>query len=187
MFAELGAVHVDADEAVAECYKSDYGMKARLLLAFGPAIFSLSTKVSKRKLADIVFADEKKLALLERIVWPYAHAEIKKRVALAEAGSMVIIEGARLFESGYGRRLEKVVVVECLPEIQRSRLMNYRQMPPERAERIVELQRHAMTSWPFGDYTIYNSLDEQDPAYPLLRRQVRAVWDSLKTYHEGRE
>lgn len=177
LFEELGATVIDADDVVAECYESNWALKAELFFRFGPGIFSFPCKVNKKKLARRVFSDRKKLSKLEKIVWPYVAEELEERIE--ETEGVVIVEGSRIFESGYDSSLNDVITVESLPSTQRYRLMTYRNFSREKADEIVELQRQDMVKWPFSKYIIYNPTDDTPPRYENLRRQVGEVWERL--------
>ena len=178
LFGELGATVIDADRVVAECYESDTALKLRLLLSFGPGIFTWPFTVDKRKLGEMAFSDREKLSRLEEMVWPHVFERLEKRIEASEG--IVIVEGSRIFESGYDRHLREVIVVEPLPETQRYRLMAYRSMPREEADRIIELQRRDMAKWPFTNHVIYNPVDSHDGSHDDLRKQVGAIWRDLK-------
>ena len=175
LLAEKDCTVLDADRIVHGLYRSNRTLQARLLLSFGPGILSWPPAVDRKKLREKVFSDEKMLAKLERIAWPYVLREIEERVRAAEGS--VVIEASRLYESGYASRLDAVIQVECLPDIQRYRLMQSRGFSREDADAVVELQRRSMVRWPFSDYTIYNSGD--DPKLELLRAQVDRLWGRL--------
>lgn len=177
LFEEHGATVIDADRIVAECYRSNLLLKAELLLSFGPGILSWPFAVNKRKLAERVFPDRKRLLRLEEIVWPYVLDRLKDRIS--EAEGIIVVEGSRIFESGYDRHLHEVITVESLPEVQCYRLMRYRGFSREKAEEIVELQRQDMVQWPFTEYVIYNPMDDPDSRHENLRRQVENVWAHL--------
>lgn len=178
LFEELGATVIDADEVVAGQYRSNLLLKAELFFRFGPGIFSLPCRVNKQKLAKRVFSDKKELSRLERIVWPYLFYELDERLEKSEG--IVIVEGSRIFESGYDKRhLYDVITVQSLPGTQRYRLMKHRGFSREKADEIIELQRQDMVRWPFTKYTIYNPTDDASPRYENLRRQVNEVWEHL--------
>ena len=178
LFGELGATVIDADRVVAECYESDTALKLRLLLSFGPGIFTWPFTVDKRKLGEMAFSDREKLSRLEEMVWPHVFERMERLIEASEG--IVIVEGSRIFESGYDRHLREVIVVESLPETQRYRLMAYRSMPREEADRIIELQRRDMARWPFTGHVIYNPVDSHDGSHDDLRKQVGAIWRDLK-------
>lgn len=177
LFEEHGATVIDVDRIVAECYRSNFLLKADLFLSFGPGIFSWPFAVDKQKLARRVFSDRKRLSRLEEIVWPYVFDRLEERID--ESEGIIIVEASRLFESGYDRYLRDVITVESLPEMQRYRLMRYRGFSREKADEIVELQRQDMTRWPFTRYIIYNPMDDPDSRHGNLRRQVENVWEHL--------
>lgn len=178
LFEEHGATVIDADRVVAECYESNLLLKLELFFRFGPGIFSSPCKVNKQKLAKRVFSNRKKLSKLERIVWPHVFDELEDRIE--ETEGIVIVEGSRIFESGYDKRyLYDVITVECLPGTQRYRLMKHRGFSREKADEIIELQRQDMVRWPFSKYIIYNPTDDTPPHYENLARQVNEVWGHL--------
>lgn len=182
LFEELGATVIDADRVVAECYESNWTLKAKLFLEFGPRVFSLPLKVNKERLAERVFSNKEKLSVLEKIVWPYVFEELEERINKAEG--IIIIEATRLFESGYDSHLQDVITVKSLPGTQRWRLMHYRGFSREKADEIIHLQHSDIIKWPFTTYTIYNPTDDAPPHYKTLRTQVKKVWEQLLNEYE---
>lgn len=178
LFEELGATVIDADQMVAECYAEDTALKLRLLLSFGPGIFSWPFTVDRRKLGGMAFSDREKLSKLEEIVWPHVFERMERRIEASEG--IVIVEGSRIFESGYDRHLREVIVVESSPETQRYRLMERRGLSQEDADRIIGLQRRDMAVWPAVEHVIRNGKDSPDGSYQDLREQVGAIWQSLR-------
>ena len=68
-FAKLGCKVIDADEIAHELL-NEPSVKEKLLDIFGQDILDSSDKIDRKKLAEIVFTDKKKIASLNSIIHP---------------------------------------------------------------------------------------------------------------------
>lgn len=139
IFAEHGAVVIDADSIVHEQLKSGGKAFAKVVKMFGKDILS-GKDIDRRKLADIVFYNPKKLKQLTSIVHPIALKEVQARIKslkMKAKTSMVVVDAPLLIEAGWHRWVDYLVVVKASRELQISRLMAQRKMSrPEILRRI---------------------------------------------------
>lgn len=121
MFAEAGVPVHDSDETVHRLYS---GKAAPLVEAAFPGTTQAGV-VDRVKLAGKVLADPAALKKLEAIIHPLVRADAdafleKHRAAGAP---LALLDIPLLFETGGRNRVDKVVVVTALPEIQRERVL----------------------------------------------------------------
>lgn len=123
--ARRGAVVVDADQLAREVVAAGSFALRKIVDAFGREILNNRGELDRDKLGQMVFADVKVRAMLNRIV----HPEIAKRSAerLQELKQrndipLIVYEAPLLFEVGAESRVDKVLVVKINPEEQLKRL-----------------------------------------------------------------
>ena len=105
IFKGLGVVTIDADAIVHTLLKSkDSSLTLRIKENFGTT--------NRKKLAKIVFSNQKKRKQLEQIIHPKVINEIKKRVSGLES-PLVAIELPLLFEAGVSGLVDRVLVVSA--------------------------------------------------------------------------
>lgn len=130
IFAKLGAVIIDADAIVHEQLKNTGKAFAKVVRTFGKDIISAG-EIDRRKLADIVFRDPRKLKQLTSIVHPIAFKEVRSRINDLKAASkarLVVIDAPLLIEAGWHRWVDYIIVVKASRELQIRRVMAQRHM-----------------------------------------------------------
>jgi dephospho-CoA kinase len=79
--------------------------------------------INRRMLGKIVFSDHKKLADLNMIVHPLLIKESLATIELLSADTPVIFEAAVLFEAGWHKYFDTVILTTCEPSIQLKRIV----------------------------------------------------------------
>ncbi|MDJ0785947.1 MAG: dephospho-CoA kinase [Myxococcota bacterium] len=180
MFAELGAVVLDADAIVHELQAPGQPMLDAIAEAFGPELIDADGALDREALGERVFSDEDARKRLNAIVHPAVGAEMARRLAAArEAGvPLVLLDIPLLLETrskgGSGAMVEAVIVVYAPPEaqIERQRIRDGRDreaaLERMRAQLPIDEKRE------MADHVIDNSgsLEETEA-------QVRAVFAEL--------
>ncbi len=124
--------------------------------AFGPAYVS-GARVDVEKLRGVAFTKEN-LRVLEAIIHPRITQEIRRRLDVLERKGtpMVFIDHPLLFETGFFRRLDKIVVVTAAMDTIRERLKK-RGMDPDDIERRLSFQISLEVKEKMADYIIDNN------------------------------
>lgn len=114
LFSEQGIPIIDTDKIVHRLYRENGDCIADLAEQFGP-ILTETGEIDRKKLAQIVFSDDSKLAKLNMIVHRYVKNEIKRIFAsLDEQGKdAVLIDAPQLFEAGLEKVCDFVIVVSA--------------------------------------------------------------------------
>jgi dephospho-CoA kinase len=125
MFRDLGATTLKTDEIVRALLKDGAVLKA-IRREFGDEVFSGDGELNREKLSSIVFRDNDKRDILEKILHPLVFEKIeeflKDVVNKAGGGGVVIIEIPLLFEKGYTERFSRNIVVYADEETALTRL-----------------------------------------------------------------
>ncbi len=177
--AELGCHIIDADEVAREVVAPGTEGLQMVVSAFGPEVLRDDGALDRSKLGAIVFSDAEKRAQLNSILHPLiiaAQDERMREIALEDPNGIVIIDAALMIESGGYRRLDKLIVVHCRPEVQLQRLMTRDHLFREAAEQRIAAQMSQAEKKKYADLVIDTSEGFDD-----TRAQVSAVYDALHT------
>ncbi|MGD9551673.1 MAG: dephospho-CoA kinase, partial [Candidatus Caldatribacteriota bacterium] len=80
MFQELGAQVIDADEIARKVVRPGEKAWQGIVEYFGPGILREDLEINRKKLADIVFSNKEKLAVLNSITHPEIILMLKKQI-----------------------------------------------------------------------------------------------------------
>jgi dephospho-CoA kinase len=124
--------------------------------AFGPE-YVIDGAVNVEKLRGVAFTKEN-LRVLEAITHPRIMQETKRRLDILEKKGtpVVFIDHPLLFETGFYRRLDKIVVVTAAMDAIRERLRK-RGMHPDDIERRLSFQISLEAKGKMADYIIDNN------------------------------
>lgn len=96
---------------------------------------------NKRYLRKIVFNDKKKLAELESLVYPFLDKMIKRqRLKKAKENYVVFLDIALLFEKGWNKYCDFVILADVDYEIRKQRVMERDKVSSEDFEQIDNVQ-----------------------------------------------
>jgi dephospho-CoA kinase len=141
--------------------------------AFGPE-YVIGGAVDVEKLRGVAFTKEH-LRTLEAIIHPRITGEIRRRLDVLEKRGtpMVFIDHPLLFETGFYRRLDKIVVVTAAMDTIRERLKK-RGMDPDDIERRLAFQLSLEVKEKMADYLINNNGTEN-----RLEEQVDEILEKI--------
>lgn len=131
---------IDTD-AIAHALTAPHGAALpELRKAFGNAIFAADGTLDRAALRDIVFHDPDQKTQLEQILHPMIRRQAIE--AIAAATSPYVVADVPLFaETGFLReQADRVLVVDCPPDIQKQRLVARGNLPEELADLILQAQ-----------------------------------------------
>ena len=146
MISELGCHVLNADRMAHALIAPGEPAYDEIRRQFGPNVLAADGSIDRARLAAVVFADAAKLASLNAIVHPLVLRELDReleRLSRIDPHGVAVIEAALLIESGYNRRLDRLVLVTCTREQQLERLTNPafgRAMSREQAEKRIAAQ-----------------------------------------------
>lgn len=155
-FVELGAALVDTDAVAREVVAKGTPGLAAVVEAFGDAVLDGNGELDRRALRRIVFDDPQARQRLERILHPLIR---ERTLAAAEAaqGPYVLVAVPLLVETGFGKLVDRVLVVDCPPELQAERLMERDGIEAAAAEAMIAAQADRDTRLAAADDVIDNS------------------------------
>lgn len=168
---------VDTD-AIAHALTAPNGAAlTELRKAFGDDVFEADGTLNRAALRDIVFNDPDQKIRLEQILHPMIRRQAIE--ALASATSPYVVADVPLFaETGFLReQADRVLVVDCPPEIQKQRLLARGNLPEALADLILQAQAPRETRLDLATEILDNSgspqqrdarLDQLHQGYLLL-------------------
>jgi dephospho-CoA kinase len=139
IFESLNIPVFYADDEAKQLYNEPV-VSERIRHIFGDAVFE-NNELSKKKLADMVFSDESKLRTLEQIIHPLV-AEKFQEWTEQQNTQCVIMENAVLFEGGFDKDVDVIILVTC-PEKERIRRIQLRDVMTEE-----EIKKRMRLQWP---------------------------------------
>ncbi len=190
MLERLGAEAIDADALVHELMKKGEPVWQAVVREFGPSttlrrgsgqgsgrgevILCDDGSINRKKLGDIVFADEAALRRLEALVHPAVIAHTEELIESSQE-PVVVVEAIKLIEAGMHRTFDALWVTTCSKEQQLARLVEQRGLTEEEARQRIEVQPPQEAKLALADVIIDNSgsLDE-------TWQQVKKEWDKIR-------
>jgi dephospho-CoA kinase len=122
LFARLGAVVLDTDQIAREIVEPGQPALSQLVAALGTGILGPDGRLDRARLRARMFADADLRRTVESILHPLILAELGRR-SEAAAGPYQILVIPLLVEGDYAGLVDRVLVVDCPPEMQIERLM----------------------------------------------------------------
>lgn len=176
---QLGARTMDADQIAREVVEPGTPALQALVESFSDGILKADGSLDRPKLGAMVFGDEPNRLKLNSILHPFIIArqdEIMRSWEQESPDGIAVVDAALMIESGGYRRLDKLIVVHCRPEIQLQRLMARESLTREEAERRINSQMPQEEKKKFADFLIDTSEGFED-----ARRHTEEVWQRLKS------
>jgi dephospho-CoA kinase len=114
ILASFGAVVIDADKIGRQVVDESVQLRRKLAKQFGKEILTASGKLSRKKLADLAFADDAAKRRLNRIVHPALLKELRRQMKqLSRQHEAVVIDAALLLDWNLDREMDLVIVIHA--------------------------------------------------------------------------
>lgn len=122
IFSTLGVPVFVADAEAKKLYERE---EIRMMLRglFGNSIFNEDGSVDRKSLASMVFNDPDNLKKLNQVIHPMVREAFGRWSLERSNNPYVLYEAAILFESGYYKDLDKIILVMAPEEIRVKRVM----------------------------------------------------------------
>lgn len=174
MLRQKGFPIVDCDEIVTELYKRDKNLQKKLQRAFGKNVVKRG-KVDRKFLAKVVFAQRQKLKPLNKIVHPSVLKELRRKFATLRRKKVVISVVPLLFESGWQKYFDFIVVIWTNPKKQLQRIMASFHLSRHEALQRINSQLPLSDKVKLADFLIDNN-----SSLSQTRLQVNLLADILR-------
>jgi dephospho-CoA kinase len=126
LLAGMGALLIDFDELAHAVQEPEGEVWREIVRHFGPDVLCGDGKINRSKLGKCVFADRKKLDLLNSIVHPAVFEKWRRRmdeIRKTQPDAIVLSDIPLLIEAGLKPMVDLVLLVYLSPEEQIARLM----------------------------------------------------------------
>jgi dephospho-CoA kinase len=164
IFSVLGIPVFDADSASKNLMSEDEDLKNEIIKHFGNQSY-MGKKLSTKYLAEQVFGDDKKTALLNSIVHP-ATIQAAEKWMRNQKSPYVIKEAALIFESGSDRMLDKVIGISSPLALRIERTMKRNNLTQQQVQQRINQQMDEDEKMRLCDYVIIN--DERQMLIPQV-------------------
>ncbi|HQW92493.1 MAG TPA: dephospho-CoA kinase [Ferruginibacter sp.] len=171
VFEVLGIPVYYADDAAKKLMNEDAALKQKIKLQFGESVYA-NEHLNKKALADIVFNDPEKLALLNALVHPATLKDVESWMQ-SQSSPYIIKEAALIFESGAHQNLDYVIGITAPAPLRIQRTMQRDGITREAVVARMDKQMDDTIKMKLCDFVITN--DEQE----MLLPQVLALHDKL--------
>ncbi len=169
LFAALGVAIVDTDLLAREVVEKGTPLLAEIAAHFGKDILAPDGALNRRALRERVFADSAERRWLEERTHPAIRVLTDRRCDAAP-GPYSIVAIPLLVETRGESRFDRVLVVDCEPELQLARLMARDGITREAASKMLAAQVSRDQRLAVADDVIRNDGD-----IAALRDQVAAL------------
>lgn len=170
----FGATVVDADAISRGTTAAGGAAMPAIRQAFGADFVDALGALDREKMRNLAFSDPLAKRKLESIVHPLIKQEMQRQIEAATT-KLVVLDLPLLAEntsfSGWRAKLDKVCVVDCLPETQIKRVMMRSGMRPEQIQAVMANQATRQARLAIADVVIAN----ENLTLEALQLAVKAV------------
>jgi dephospho-CoA kinase len=178
VFKYLGAHVIDADRIVHDLLEPEQQACREVLDHFGKDILLPNGGIDRRKLGELVFNNPEKRAWLNSCLHPkvfHVYTAQVQHLQSRQPDAIIIFDAALLIETGYHRKMDKIVVVYADMEQQIERLSLRDKFTREQALARISSQLPLAEKRSHADYVIDNTGSRDDAEV-----QAREVFKKLK-------
>ena len=174
MFGDLGAYVIDADNVCHQLIKNKGGVYSKIKRSFGEGLLKKDKSIDRKILAEIVFNNKAKLRLLNRLVHPEAIRRINKIIKAKKREKIIVVDAALLIESGFYKKMDRVLLVKASRDKQVSRIRRFKGMSDIQALQRIRMQARERKKISLADFVIDNSGSKKETL-----SQVKKIWEQL--------
>lgn len=180
MLRELGAKVLDADAIVhQEQSRGTVGYSA-IIQHFGTDVLGEDKEIDRKKLAEQVFVDPRKLAELERIIHPRVIARVLEARSMLSGEEVLVVEAIKLLETSMRSACDEVWAVVAPHDVLFERL-RARGVPAGEAEARLRHQRSEAQFREAATVVLENAGERE-----ATREQVRSAWEAARATARAR-
>ena len=143
LLVERGAALVDTDRIAHALTQPGGAAIGAIRAAFGDGVIAADGRMDRAAMRAVAFADPDARRRLEAILHPMIRDRTRQDIeaAVRDGAPYVIVAVPLLVESGDWRgRYDRVLVVDCPPEVQVERVLRRNGLPREQVEAILAAQ-----------------------------------------------
>ncbi len=168
-FAKLGVPIIDADEIAHALVEPGEPALRLIIQTYGSKMLQSDGRLNRAKLREKIFADEQERKRLEAILHPRIRQVIQEQVAQVQE-PICLLSIPLLLETQHKYKVDRILVVDCSPNLQRKRLLT-RDISLVQIEEILKAQTNRTARLAKADDVIYNDSD-----FDNLQQQIDALY-----------
>ena len=167
---KLGGAVIDCDAVYHQLLESDLALQNKLEAEFGP-LRGTDGVIDRKKLGAIVFGEESKRLLLNRLTHPLVEQETRRRLAASQA-ALVALETALPREANLSQLCDTVWYIHAPEAVRIQRLRKSRGYSLEKCREMMASQL------PEKDFrALCDQVIENGESLEATRRQIAAILD----------
>ncbi|MEY4883286.1 MAG: hypothetical protein RIS34_1140 [Pseudomonadota bacterium] len=174
-FGRCGAAVIDAD-AISRLLTASGGLAIDAIRSeFGIDFIAADGALDRNRMRELAYADPSARKRLEAIIHPLVGQKIRQQASVAAQSGhrCVVFDIPLLAESGYWRQeVDKVLVIDCTPEVQIARVTARSGMAGSAVEKIMHAQASREKRLAAADMVIFNV----DLSLEQLALEVAQLW-----------
>jgi len=136
IFRRHGINVIDADQASREVFEKDLIAKSDAIDLLGEEIVQKDGSLSREKIRDLVFNNYDLKSNLEKIVHPAVRKVISNEIQKSKS-IYTIIEVPLIFETDSASNYQRILVIDCTPEISLNRAATRDNVPETEIKKIM--------------------------------------------------
>jgi dephospho-CoA kinase len=168
IFAEFGAKIVDADRIGWSLLKKSTKEYRKIIKTFGGSVLDKNRNIYRKKLGEIVFANPKKLHVLNRIVRPGLLSKVRQEIKKQKG--MVVLDAALLFYWELEKEMDAAILVSAPKWLKIERMKKAGFSKKETEERLAGQMLESVMD-KRADFIIKNNGTKQE-----LRNKAKELW-----------
>ncbi|MBK6650621.1 MAG: dephospho-CoA kinase [Betaproteobacteria bacterium] len=154
-----GAAVIDADTIAQSVTASGGTAMALIAQQFGHDFVTSTGALDRQRMRELIFKDKTAKLKLESIIHPLVGQETEREAlkAIDQGAHCLVFDVPLLVESGRWRsQVDRVLVVDCLSEVQIARVVERNQLSPETVEGIISAQASRPARLAAADFVVFN-------------------------------
>ena len=171
-FTSLGVPVIDADTVAREVVLPGQPALQAIAEKFGPEAITAEGSLNRNWLREHIFSDAGAKRELEAILHPRIRAEMRRQLGEVD-GAYAIFSIPLLLETGQDKTVDRILVVDCDPELQISRVTQRDDASESQTRAIIATQIDRKSRLTAADDIITNngSLSELRPQVEALHQK----------------
>ena len=178
IFERIGIPVYESDSAAKQLYDKYPELKQSVRELISEDAIDKNGNINRKKLAEIVFNDEQKLVVLNKLVHPMVDKDFKLWVEQHKGYPYLIKEAAILFESGANKNCDLIISVISPLELRIERIRQRDKKSKTEIEKIIASQLSDKDLIERSDFVIYN--DEKQMLIPQVLKIHEEVGKMVK-------
>lgn len=174
---ELGIPIYDCDKEAKRLTAQSEEIRSRLILLVGPEVFDGQT-LNKQVLADYLFSDPEHASKVNAIIHPAVLKDFQRWSVDNGQHSIVALESAILFESGFNEYVDYVLFVDAPEEVRLCRAMQRDTATEEQIRARMQMQQPELHRKQ-ADFIIDNSKADDTKLLLRLTEVVQITADRI--------